>query len=847
MKSLLKRTLAILVVLAMTVVLVPFSVFATETTTWQAELEAAINDLSYGEGFVGSGTAVDPYQISSALDLAYLAKTVDAGTTYEGKCFQLTTTIDLSGKEFNPIGLFDSTNSTYKAFSGSFDGNGKTIKGLYITKATGGQGSALFAYTSAATIKNLTVTVDAISSDSRAAGIIAESAGALVYNCVVKKSDNAQAAHTISSVNAGGIVGRTANSSTSLTEVIACINEVDITGSAAGGLGGIIGTGINVYVLLCTNKGSISNNVSNAQKAYMGGIIGYTTAHPYEIYLSSNEGTITANYNISDTQVGGIVGYSKVNANLTSCYDVSGAANPMYGKLESGKSSNLTNCAYTGAQVSLTGATSVTANALKGEAAKTTLGLNASATELDSTKMYANYFTFANDQYPTVNIVALNNFYYGFNINDLDGSGTQVDPYIIADAETLVLFATKYVNTGTDCAGMFFKLQKDIDLNNVAWTPIGTSNTHFKGNFDGNNCTIQNLTVSNQAFAGLFAYTNGATIKNLTVSVKSVDTGTATSTRAAAIVAQANAGTTITNCHVTAVNASSYIKGCDAGAIVGRSAATTTITDCTNSVAIMGAGDTSTRNSLGGIVGMAIGAVVTNCKNQGAVTSNKEVENVDNFIGGIIGSASNNACTVKNCLNTGTISITYEGKVNHAAGIVGNARTATKIIACINLGTIVATDIEGAETGDIYGSVKNNAGTVSGSVNSDATLDLYGWQTFTDGGKVRILATLGDVDLSEYDSFGFEIAIYANGKLVGTKVENITTIFESVVASGAPVAANTLDSDGDGNADGDKYIVPVTFTNLSNGTTYTFGITPFYVQGDTTTYCATENFTFPNS
>lgn len=59
-------------------------------------------------------------------------------------------------------------------------------------------------------------------------------------------------------------------------------------------------------------------------------------------------------------------------------------------------------------------------------------------------------------------------------------------------------------------------LAADINLNEVNWTPIGTSNAPFSGNFDGNGYSVSGLNVSDTV-AGLFGETNGAYISSLIV------------------------------------------------------------------------------------------------------------------------------------------------------------------------------------------------------------------------------------------------------------------------------------------------------------------------------------------
>lgn len=75
----------------------------------------------------GNGTDTSPYLITDGSQLAYLATSVNSGTTYEGQHFQLTNDIDLAGLAWTPIGTY--TNS----FRGIFDGAGHSISNAIIT------------------------------------------------------------------------------------------------------------------------------------------------------------------------------------------------------------------------------------------------------------------------------------------------------------------------------------------------------------------------------------------------------------------------------------------------------------------------------------------------------------------------------------------------------------------------------------------------------------------------------------------------------------------------------------------------------------------------------------------
>ena len=95
------------------------------------------------------------------------------------------------------------------------------------------------------------------------------------------------------------------------------------------------------------------------------------------------------------------------------------------------------------------------------------------------------------------------------------GAGTEASPFLIESAEQLA-FISDMVNGGvTTYENTYFKLMTNIDLNNQIWVPIGASEDWaFKGNFDGNNYTINNNSNS------LFGHMVNAVIKRLNVQMK---------------------------------------------------------------------------------------------------------------------------------------------------------------------------------------------------------------------------------------------------------------------------------------------------------------------------------------
>jgi hypothetical protein len=90
---------------------------------------ASGNWISYAtSGFSGgSGSSKDPYRISNATQLAFIALQTNKGEKkYSQAFYKLTRDIDLSGHYWTPIG------TSAKHFSGTLDGSGHTIKGLAV-------------------------------------------------------------------------------------------------------------------------------------------------------------------------------------------------------------------------------------------------------------------------------------------------------------------------------------------------------------------------------------------------------------------------------------------------------------------------------------------------------------------------------------------------------------------------------------------------------------------------------------------------------------------------------------------------------------------------------------------
>ena len=162
------------------------------------------------------------------------------------------------------------------------------------------------------------------------------------------------------------------------------------------------------------------------------------------------------------------------------------------------------------------------------------------------------------------NIVIDEIFYNDYNYPEFRevANGVKYDDatrtYYLYSVAGLEWLSTETNTNNNNFSGYTVKLTSDVDLNNVAWTPIGQSNT-FKGTFDGGNNTISNLTVSgDNTNVGLFGQVIG-TIKN----VKIANVNLSGSHYAGGIVGYIYGN--IENCHVDGGDIKVSVKDGDNG------------------------------------------------------------------------------------------------------------------------------------------------------------------------------------------------------------------------------------------------------------------------------------------
>lgn len=243
----------------------------------------------------GEGTEANPYLIKTAADLAKFAEFVTAGETLSGYYLKLENDVEVAS--FTQIG-----NKT-KAFSGYFDGNGKTIKGVNLE---GASNLGMFAILSGATVKNLTIE-GSIGATGGTNGLLAAQAycGTLIENVTVKGTVSG------GSTDNGGLIGASVKIGSGDVYIKNCVNYANVTSSGVTGTaatGGIIGAnaaGLATYIENCKNYGNIST-----EGTFAGGMIGLL-----RVVSGNNNAKVSGCYNFGNVsggvQVGGIVGGSR--------------------------------------------------------------------------------------------------------------------------------------------------------------------------------------------------------------------------------------------------------------------------------------------------------------------------------------------------------------------------------------------------------------------------------------------------------------------------------------------------------------------------------------------------------
>ena len=204
----------------------------------------------------------------------------------------LTNNIDLTGIDWTPIGKDDN-----KAYTGTFDGNGKTITGLTVTRSN--RYTGLFGFIKG-TVKNVVLTEVNITSGTFVGGVAGWSFGGNIENCSVSGSVSGSSGSDV-----GGVVGYQ-----QVGSITGCSSSATVKGTErAGGVVGVTNGG-TTPLTACYATGNVTVENDGTSNAWAGGIVGM-----------NGTGTLIACYaagNVSGNIVGGAVGVNY--ATVTACY-----------------------------------------------------------------------------------------------------------------------------------------------------------------------------------------------------------------------------------------------------------------------------------------------------------------------------------------------------------------------------------------------------------------------------------------------------------------------------------------------------------------------------------------------
>lgn len=484
-------------------------------------------------------------------------------------------------------------------FTGCFDGNGHSIKGLKVNEPSGYyQGYGLFGYVTGSVV-DVNVEGSVLAMKMNVGGIVGYAYGAFIKDCGFNGSVSG-------GVQIGGIVGNASGG----TEISACYSSGSVTAesSISGGIVGVL-TGNLTDCFSSAEVSSISN---------VGGIIGSV----------NNDPTVTncifaGKVKYNDSLHGGISGQE--GGFYTNCYYLSGSFDS--GNYDTKK----------GTALSTVKLASLTADDL-GDAWES--GITA-LTEADSKHhTYKMDYTFPK-LIKMAEAVKGSAEVYNFGIDGID------DYQEFTAIETV----DDLKNIEKDVTGNYVIMVDELDASGIE--TLCDYDNNFAGKLAGNGCKLTlskplfyynsglvmginaagTIDGSSEYYYGAIAWHNsGGTIYGCSFSGSLTAAG-----YAGGICGINDNGGAVRNCYntgtVTAKDKNSY-----AGGIVGLTAKSTTVSECYNT------GSVSGNETVGGIVGESQNASISDCLNTGRITGK-------NNVGGIVG--VDYETTVTSVLNAG--------------------------------------------------------------------------------------------------------------------------------------------------------------------------------------------------
>ena len=242
----------------------------------------------------GDGSVDNPYKISTAAELAWFRDYVNEGNTSAcAKIADNVKAIDMSsvchakdGTKYTKELSWTPIGNESNKYIGTFDGNGKIIRNLYINATSDYTG--FFGYATDGSIKNITFDNAKVKSIDFYTGILAGYAGSCFIENIKTLANCSVKSHSYTGGIAGNACGNISN----------CENHAIVEGTAdVGGFAGRYDSS-NKSITSCANYGVVTGADSE-----VGGMVGQFISGT--IQNSANYGDITGTYN-----VGNLMGYA---------------------------------------------------------------------------------------------------------------------------------------------------------------------------------------------------------------------------------------------------------------------------------------------------------------------------------------------------------------------------------------------------------------------------------------------------------------------------------------------------------------------------------------------------------
>ena len=266
-------------------------------TDWQAGGEYTYTvSLAAARGYIIEDDG--SYTVTSADGLMNIAELVNGGKTDIN--ITLTADIDLTGKDWAPIGT-----SFSNKYTGTFDGGGHTIKGLTVT--TNDQFVGLFgSIGNAGTVKNVMMEDVQITSNpsSGFAGGVAGFSDGTIENCSVSGSVSG-------TVYVGGVVGAQWNGS-----ITGCSSSATVKGMVD--VGGVVGqTNDGATMTACYATGNVIIEIAPKKNISGGSLVGFNGGNGLLACYATGNVTSTGS-STGNVHIGGFLGDNYTD--VTACY-----------------------------------------------------------------------------------------------------------------------------------------------------------------------------------------------------------------------------------------------------------------------------------------------------------------------------------------------------------------------------------------------------------------------------------------------------------------------------------------------------------------------------------------------